>query len=467
MQPKLTFLGATRTVTGSKYWLSIGHKHYLVDCGLFQGPPDLEDLNWNPLPIDPHKIDAVVLTHAHIDHSGYLPRLVKNGFEGPVYASDATCALMELLLPDSGYLQEEQANFANEKGYSRHKPALPLYTHAHAQQALKLLKPVKINQPFSLDEELTVKMHSAGHILGSTILACDITANDRKLKLVFSGDLGRYDPEILEVMRPPTSVAQADYLLVESTYGNREHPPAPLEDRLALIVNRAIECGGALLIPSFAIGRSQQMLYYLRELQEKQKMPDIPVYLDSPMGIDATQIYARFGSDPNLNPNLFQRGDGSLLRCKQTYFTHSVEESKKLNNTAGPMIIIAASGMCDGGRIVHHLKYRLPDPRTTVLFAGFQGRGTRGRLLKDGAEEVRIHGQRVPVRATIESIEGLSAHGDYHEILRWLSGFEAAPQQTFIVHGEPEANDALKAKIEEKFSWPSVRAPEYVNNVIL
>jgi len=301
---KLTFLGATRTVTGSKYWLSIGHKNYLVDCGLFQGPPELEDLNWNHLPINPREIDAVILTHAHIDHSGYLPRLVKNGFEGPIYASEATCALVSLLLPDSGFLQEEQASFANKKGYSRHKPALPLYTYDDALRALKLLKPIKINQPFTLDEQLTVKMHPAGHILGSTFLECDISEANRKFKLVFSGDIGRYDPEILEVMRPPVSISQADYLIVESTYGNREHSKEPLEDRLAEMVNQAAERGGALLIPSFAIGRSQQMLYYLRELQDKQKISDIPVYLDSPMGADATQIYSQFSDDPNLNPEL-------------------------------------------------------------------------------------------------------------------------------------------------------------------
>ncbi|MBI3461050.1 MBL fold metallo-hydrolase [Candidatus Acetothermia bacterium] len=464
---RLTFLGATRTVTGSKYWLSIGQKNYLVDCGLFQGPDELEQRNWDHLSVNPKEINAVILTHAHIDHSGYLPRLVKNGFEGPVYASDATCALLELLLPDSGHLQEEEAYFANKKGYSRHKPALPLYTHDQAVHALKFLRPVKINQPFSLDEQLHITMRSAGHILGSTFLECDLSDANKKFRLVFSGDLGRYDPEILEVMRPPTSVTHADYLLVESTYGDREHPHASVEDQLSTIVTQAVERGGALLIPSFAIGRSQQMLYYLRELQEQNRIPDIPVYLDSPMGVDATQAYTRFGNDPNLKPDLFKRGNGSLLRCKHTYFTRSAEESKQLNEMSDPMIIVAASGMCDGGRIVHHLKYRLPDPRTTVLFVGFQGKGTRGQLLRDGADEVHIHGETVPVRAHIESIEGLSAHGDYHELLQWLSGFEQAPKQTFIVHGEPVANDALKAKIEQQFHWPSVRAPEYLNSVQL
>jgi metallo-beta-lactamase family protein len=467
MKTKLTFLGATRIVTGSKYWLSLGHKNYLIDCGLFQGPPELEDLNWAPLPINPREIDAVILTHAHIDHTGYLPRLVKQGFAGPVYASEATCALASLLLPDSGFLQEEQASFANQKGYSRHKPALPLYTYNDALQALQLLKPIKIGQPFALDEHFAVKMYPAGHILGSTFLECVISENNQKFKLVFSGDLGRYDPEILEVMRPPAPVSQADYLVIESTYGNREHPKEPLEDRLAAIVNQAAERGGALLIPSFAIGRSQQMLYYLRELQDKNKIPDIPVYLDSPMGADATQTYAHYHNDPNLNPALFSQGDGSLLRCKQMHFARSGEESKKLNAMREAMIVIAASGMCDGGRIVHHLKYRLSDPKTTVLFVGFQGRGTRGHQLREGAEEVRIHGQRVPVRAKIESLDGLSAHGDYHELLRWLSDFEKNPRQTFITHGEPEANDALKAKIEAKFGWPACYAPEYLSSVDL
>ena len=313
MDARLTFLGGAQTVTGSKYWLSVGRKHYLIDCGLFQGSRELEQLNWDSLPIDPAELSAVVLTHAHIDHSGYLPRLVKSGFVSPVYASEATCALLELFLPDSGYLQEEQAGYANKKGYSRHKPASPLYTYEDALQSLKLLHPVKLEQPFIIDEHLTVKVHAAGHILGSVIPECDVSIGSRGLKLVFSGDLGRYDQEI---MKPPSFVAHADYLFVESTYGDREHSPEPLEDQLAAVVVQATERGGALLIPSFAVGRTQQVLYYLRKLQDQKRIPDLPVYIDSPMAIDATDVYCRFGDEHNLNVNLLMDKEQCPLRCR-------------------------------------------------------------------------------------------------------------------------------------------------------
>ena len=463
MNAQLLVLGAAQTVTGSKYWLSVGPKHYLIDCGLFQGPRELEQLNWDRLPIDPAQLSGVVLTHAHIDHSGYLPRLVKSGFAGPVYASEATCALLKLFLPDSGYLQEEQAGYANKRGYSQHKPALSLYTYEDALQSLKLLHPVKLEQSFVIDEQLVVTMHPAGHILGSAILECDVSIGTRSVKLVFSGDLGRYDQEI---MKPPDSVADADYLLVESTYGDREHSPKPLEDQLAAVVVAAAERGGALLIPSFAVGRTQQVLYYLRKLQDQERIPDLPVYIDSPMAIDATDVYCRFGDDHNLNINLLMDKEQCPLRCRQTHFTRTTHESKMLNDAPGPIIIVSASGMCEGGRIVHHLKHRLPDPENTVLFVGYQAQGSRGRALRDGADQIRIHGQPVPVRARIEAIDGLSAHGDYREILRWLSGFERAPKETLIVHGEPEASLSLKTKIEQQLHW-STQVPEYLNSVTL
>lgn len=450
-------------VTGSKYWLSIESKHYLVDCGVFQGPPELEQLNWDRLPIAPAQLEAVLLTHAHIDHSGYLPKLVADGFSGPVYASEATCALLELLLPDSGYLQEEQASYANKKGYSRHKPARPLYTYDQAVDSLKSLRPIRLGQIIEIDEHLGVAMHRAGHILGSTILECDVSASTRQLKLVFSGDLGRYDQE---VMKSPASVAQADYLFVESTYGDRAHSRERLEDQLAAVVTAAANRGGALLIPSFAVGRTQQVLYYLRKLQDQKRIPEMPVYMDSPMAIDATEIYCRFGNEHNLNVNLLMDDKQCPLRCHETHFARTVEESKRLNELPGPIIIISASGMCNGGRIVHHLKHRLPDPRNTVLFVGFQGRGTRGRMLRDGATKIQIHGQPVQVRAHIAAMDGLSAHADYHEILRWLSGFKQPPKQTFIMHGEPEASLSLKTKIEQQFGW-STRPPKYLERVML
>ncbi|MFQ5795013.1 MAG: MBL fold metallo-hydrolase RNA specificity domain-containing protein [Candidatus Bipolaricaulia bacterium] len=463
MNVRLTFLGAARTVTGSKHWLSIGAKNYLIDCGIFQGPPELEQLNWDRLPIDPTQLDAVVLTHAHIDHSGYLPKLINAGFAGPVYASEATRALLALLLPNSGYLQEEQASYANKKGYSRYKPALPLYTYDQAVRSLESLRPVKLEQPVAIDEQLTVTMRPAGHVLGSAILECDVSVGTQQLKLVFSGDLGGYDQE---VMRSPASVARADYLIVESTYGDREHPREPLEDQLAAVVTATVERSGALLIPSFAVGRTQQVLYYLRKLQDQKRIPDLPVYLDSPMAIDAAAIYCRFGDEHNLNVNLLMDEKECPLRCHQTHFARTVHESKWLNDAPGPMIIISASGMCNGGRVVHHLKHRLPDPKNTVLFVGYQAQGTRGRALVDGTNEIKIHGIPVPVRAQIASIDGLSAHGDYHELLRWLSGFETAPRQTFIVHGDPQAARAFQKRIREQLNWKT-HLPRYSETVAL
>lgn len=463
MSIQLRFLGAAQTVTGSKYLLSIGSKHYLIDCGLFQGPPDQEQLNWNRFYVDPRQLDAVVLTHAHIDHSGYLPRLIKAGFNGPVYASEATCALLELLLPDSGYLQEEQASYANRKRYSRHQPALPLYTYDEAKQSLKHLHPVKQEQAFAVDEQMSVTMRPAGHILGSAILECDISASARRIRLVFSGDLGGYNQE---VMKNPASLAHADYLVVESTYGDREHSREPLEDQLARVVRSTADRRGALLIPSFAVGRTQQVLYYLRKLQDEKRIPDVPVYVDSPMAVDVTHIYCDFGDEHNLNINLLMDERQCPLRCRDTHFVRTVHESKWLNEAPGSIVIISASGMCEGGRIVHHLKHRLPDAHNTVLFVGFQPRGTRGRILRDVAKQIRIHGKMVPVRAQIEAIDGLSAHGDYHDILKWLSRIEHTPRQTFVVHGEREPALSLESKIERNLGWRT-QVPEYCNSVSL
>lgn len=445
MNLSLQFLGASGTVTGSKYLLSDGRRNYLIDCGLFQGPRKLDDLNWEPLPFDVKQLDAVILTHAHIDHTGYLPRLIRDGYSGPVHASEGTCALLRLLLPDSGFLQEEQAKYINKKGYSK-KSIYPLYTQQQAFQALKSLVEHPLGESFVVDDQCSITLRSAGHILGSSILECDING----LKIVFSGDLGRYDQE---VMKSPTSITEADALLVESTYGNRLHGQDSLETQLADVVNAVVERKGVLLIPGFAVGRTQHILYFLRKLQDKLMIPKLPIAIDSPMSTDATHIYCQFGNEHNLNVNLIMDDRLCPLRCPETQFIQSVEDSKRLNFSEGPRVIISASGMCNGGRIVHHLKHRLPDPKNAVLFVGYQSLGTRGRALVEGAKEVKIHGDRIPVRAQITSIGGLSAHADYQDLLRWLSGFHAQPQQTFIVHGEPQASQALQAHIKSELGW--------------
>ncbi len=438
MNWELSFLGAAGTVTGSRFLLHVKRHHYLVDCGLFQGERRLKDMNWEPFPLPPEQLDAILLTHAHIDHTGYLPRLVHEGYRGPVYATEATCALLEILLLDSAHLQEQDAAYANQKGYSHHKPALPLYTVADAYRALERLHPVPFHQPLPLNG-VTVTWRPAGHILGSALLELTIDADGGR-PVVFSGDLGRYDQE---VMKPPYPAEVAEDLVIESTYGGRSHTEAPIEDTLEAILRTVIEQRGVLLIPAFAVGRTQQVIYYLRKLQEQGRIPDIPIYVDSPMASDVTHIYCRFGDDHNLDVNLLMDGRVCPLRCRDTRFVRDVNESKALNTMSGPAVILSANGMCTGGRILHHLKWRLPDPHNAVLFVGYQAEGTRGRLLLDGAKRIRIHGQEVPVRARVFHLDALSAHADQHELLRWLDGFKRPPRQTFVVHGEQEASRTL------------------------
>lgn len=452
MDSALTFLGAAQTVTGSRFLLQSGRRQYLVDCGLFQGR-HLEERNWQPFPIHPQSLDAIILTHAHLDHTGYLPRLVRQGYSGPIYASEATCALLKILLPDAAHLEEQDAAYANKKGYSRHKPALPLYTAVDAQRALELLRPVSFPQQLTLDG-LTVSWERAGHILGSGIVEIDLGQGDGQRRLIFSGDLGRYGQEM---MKSPQVMEKADYLLVESTYGNRLHSAESIADALQRVIAQVIEKGGMLLIPAFAVGRTQQLLFHIRRLQDESRVPDLPVYIDSPMAVDVTDLYCQFGDDHNLNVDLLMDEESCPLRCKNTKFVRDVEDSKALNTRPGPAIIISASGMCTGGRILHHLKWRLPDPKNMVLFVGFQAEGTRGRLLRDGAEEITIHGDRIPVRAEITAVDALSSHGDQKEILRWLSGFRRLPRATFIVHGEPPASQSLQEKIQGELGWPATR----------
>jgi len=458
---KITFLGAAGTVTGSKYLLDAGGKRLLVDCGLFQGSKDLQQRNWNPLTVDPATIDWVLLTHAHIDHTGYLPRLVAAGYRGPVYADAATHELCNLLLPDSAHLQEEDAQFAARKGYSSHKQPLPLYTVAQAQEALSRFQEIPREDAFTISPEFSVRTHDAGHILGSTWLELTITENCKKTLVVFSGDIGRYDQVILKDPEPPT---RADFLLCESTYGDREHGTGSVSDELADVVNRVATRGGMVVIPSFAVGRTQTLMYYLRELDDAQRIPKLPVYVDSPMAISVTDIYARHHEDHDLDfTKLEQQGDRDPLNLHDVHMTRTVEDSKKINDVTSPCIIISASGMATGGRVLHHLAKRLPDSRSAVLLVGYEAEGTLGRALQDGAQFVRIHGQEVPVRAEVVTLDQLSAHAGRSELLRWLSGFTAPPRQTFLVHGEPSGLEGLRAGIASRYHWPVI-VPAYLQS---
>jgi metallo-beta-lactamase family protein len=450
---QLTFLGATGTVTGSKYLVAAGDRRILVDCGLFQGLKQLRLRNWEPLPVDPGSVDAVVLTHAHIDHSGYLPLFVRNGFRGKVYCSSATRDLCGILLPDAGRLQEEEADYANRRGFSKHSPALPLYTQQDAEDCLAHLVPVDFDSDIDLGSGVVMRMAHAGHILGSAFVALKHAG----IQLVFSGDVGRpRDP----VMLAPSAVRRADYLVLESTYGDRLHDPADPLMELAGIINRTVGRGGVVIVPTFAVGRAQQLLYYLHILKTTRRIADVPVYLNSPMAVDATRIFLAHQDEHRLTPEQCKAMFGSVR------IVNTPVESKHLNRRDGPMIILAGSGMATGGRVIHHLEAFAPDPRNTILFAGFQAAGTRGATIMSGADSVKIHGQYVPVRAEVRILSNLSAHADYAELLEWLDHFDVAPRQIFITHGEPVAADALRHRIEERKGW-RCKVPDYREQVEL
>jgi metallo-beta-lactamase family protein len=459
--PKITFLGAAGTVTGSKYLVEAGGKRLLVDCGLFQGSKELQQRNWNDLTVDPASIDWVLLTHAHIDHTGYIPRLVRSGFRGPIYSNAATHELCELLLMDSAHLQEEDAQFAARKNYSSHKPPLPLYTVPEAQSSFAQFQEIPRADAFTISPQFFVRPHDAGHILGSSWLELTITENGKQTLVVFSGDLGRYDQPIL---KNPESPTRADFLLCESTYGDRDHPTGSVPDALADVINRVVKRGGVIVIPAFTVGRTQTLMYYLRQLEKEQRIPQLPVYVDSPMAINVTDIYVRHTEDHDADfTQKEQEGDRDPLDMKEVHMARAVEDSKKINDVVSPCIIISASGMATGGRILHHLARRLPDSRNAVLLVGYEAEGTGGRALEDGAQYLRIHGEEVPVRAEIVKIDQLSAHAGRNELLRWLSGFSVPPRRTFLVHGEPNALESFEAAIAARFHWP-VTIPAYLQS---
>lgn len=436
----LTSLGGAETVTGSKHLLEHGGRRLLVDCGLFQGHRELRELNWRPLPVKPSSIDAVVLTHAHLDHSGYLPRLVRDGFCGPIYATPATIDVARLILLDSAFLQEKDAEFANRHGFSRHHPALPLYRREDAERAIEAFRPAYFHERVSLGEGRELTFRRAGHILGAATAELSLSG----VSVAFSGDLGRYGDAI---MFDPEPIDRVDFLVVESTYGDRIHPQIDPAEALGEVVERTARRGGTVVIPAFAVGRAQSLLYYLWKLKQAGRLGLVPVYVDSPMATDATALLHQHRGDHRLDPEVCAEV------CATATYIRDVDASKRLSANRMPKVIISASGMATGGRVLHHIKAFGGDPRHTILFSGFQAAGTRGRAMIEGQRQIKIHGDWIDIRAEVADLEMLSAHADANEIMRWLRGFGSPPLRTLVVHGEPASAAALRDRVERELGW--------------
>jgi len=460
---KLTFLGAAGCVTGSKYLVEAAGKKLLVDCGLFQGMEDLKERNWKPLPVDPKTIDYVVLTHAHLDHTGWLPVLVRDGYNKAIFANPATIELTGLLLKDSGHLQEEETEDAQKHKWSKHPQPMALYTSEDIDPVLRLLKPMARSGGFDVSPEFQIESYDAGHILGSSSLEMTITENGKKSVVVFSGDVGRYNQPILNDPKTPSG-QQLDLVLCESTYGNREHESGDPLQELEAVVNRVVKRGGSIVIPAFAIGRTQTFMYYLRELENLQRIPRIPVYVDSPMALSATDLYLKYKEDHDADFARDERNGGDPLSVHEFHLARSVADSKQINNVKTPCIIISASGMVTGGRVLHHLANRLGDARNCVILGGFQAEGTRGRALEEGAKTLNLLGRPVPVMAEIVEMGQFSAHAGKSELLRWLTGLQAPPKQVYLTHGEPEAAQSLQQAITANFGW-SAAVARYLDTV--
>ncbi|HVS21153.1 MAG TPA: MBL fold metallo-hydrolase [Pyrinomonadaceae bacterium] len=457
----LSFWGAAGTVTGSKYLIETDRARVLVDCGLFQGLRELRERNWQEPPFNAASVDAVIITHAHIDHTGYLPRFVSHGFRGPVYCSRGTADLLKILLLDAARLQEEEADYRNRHKITKHLPALPLYTEQDARETLKLLQVVENDgRPNQVAKGISAEFRIAGHILGSShvLVHLDGAGKDEQSRSVlFSGDLGKYDQPIIRDPAPPPA---CDYLLVESTYGDRLHDVEEPKDALARIIKRAAARNGAVLIPAFAVGRAQEILYLIRKLEDEKRIPALPVCLDSPMAAAATKAYA------GLKEEQDEEYAAALKQTPTPLSTHSMlacatkEDSKRLNDAVGARVIIAASGMMNGGRVLHHALRLLPDENATVVFVGYQAAGTLGRRVADGEKNVKVFGQWIPVRCQIEKIGGFSAHADWKEVIRWLEGMPSAPRRVFVTHGEPDAAQAMAGHIRDRFGW-QIEVPQY------
>lgn len=455
--PKLTFWGATGTVTGSRFHLEIEGKNLLIDCGMFQGPKEVRLKNWEEFPVAPSKFDLVLLTHAHIDHSGYLPKFVREGFKGKIICTHATAELCKIMLKDSAHIQEEDAKWANKKGYSKHSPAEPLYTMKDAENTLDLFQPVHYGDFYRISDETRIKFHDSGHILGSALIDIKTKTSERSRKILFSGDLGR--PEI-PVLNEPDQVYNVDHLILESTYGQRLHESSEPIDDLVDVINRSMQRGGSLTIPAFSVGRTQTLLYLLRLLEEEGKIDSYPIFVDSPMAINALQVFEDHIPDFDLFARMQKMAGKELFRPKDLRICRTREESMSINAHRSGCIIISASGMVTGGRIVHHLKQRLPDHKNTVLLIGYQAMGTRGRTIQEKKRSVKIHGQQIPINAHIEMIDGFSGHADYNEMLAWLMPFNKKPKNVFLVHGEDEASQSMAHKINQTFNW-NVTVPKF------
>jgi metallo-beta-lactamase family protein len=450
----LRFLGACGTVTGSKFLLEAGSRRVLFECGVFQGSRELKEKNWTAPPFDPASLDAIVLTHAHIDHTGYVPRIAKNGFGGPVYVTPPTGGLLDYLWPDAAHLHEEDAIYANRKGYSRHRPALPFFDADDARRALRLLRPVPFHERVELSGSVAFTFHRVGHILGAAFITVEADGK----RIVFSGDVGQRDVPILKDPEPPRA---ADYLVLESTYGDRLHPGGSAREELGRAVAEAVGRRGVVLIPAFAVGRAQDVLYHLRSLQRESRLPvDLPIYLDSPMAVSAVELYCRSLSEHDLEMTELKDKGLCPIDGPSVHFVRDARESKALNDRTGPMVIVSASGMLSGGRILHHLKRRLPDPQTTLLFVGFQAAGTLGRRILEGARDVFIHGQEVQVEAEVRELPALSAHADQRGLLQWVGALPAPPRAAYLVHGEPAARESLAGEIKSLSGWNAVLPEE-------